>query len=376
MVKGVIAALWICTFLMCMEHTHHVFPLPPQSQDTNYWGTPNTMTTAANTSSSTTMVTRTTNDKKTPPPFHLLYGLKGNSSEFFDEFEISLKSVLMNAPLDHPLHIHAMADPRAVMRLQQMLLDLHLPGSKHWRQPTEFHIYTIAQPFEDDIWETLRASLNSTSLDQRVGMGAFYRLFAHKVLPPTIDSVVYMDTDTVVLDNFQGLLHHLLPPNNYSLRIGRKDMSSGFLIVHPPRMPAFWKAVQTLPNAGWVGDQALIHKVMKTFPDLVGDIPLSWTTHMSPNSYKVYTTREDRPFSSVLHFSGLYGGGFFHKDGTGVAKHCKGDCLNDVQKFVNFKSTWGLADYYVNIPWTWALAHCKSRVSLGDEGHVFQVHWK
>ena len=64
---------------------------------------------------------------------HLLYGLAGNLTGFLDEFEVSLKSVLLNSPLDYNLTIHLIVDEVAHAAASHRILhQAQLEGSV-WR---------------------------------------------------------------------------------------------------------------------------------------------------------------------------------------------------------------------------------------------------
>ena len=52
---------------------------------------------------------------------HVLYALSGNSSGFLAEFEVSMKSALMNSPIDLDMAIHIMADEEAYQALPEVL---------------------------------------------------------------------------------------------------------------------------------------------------------------------------------------------------------------------------------------------------------------
>ena len=60
------------------------------------------------------------------PPMHILYGGHGNHSGFLSELQTSLKSVLLNAPLDTPLEIHFLVDAVAQAALQDIFDNLQL----------------------------------------------------------------------------------------------------------------------------------------------------------------------------------------------------------------------------------------------------------
>jgi len=38
------------------------------------------------------------------------------------------------------------------------------------------------------------------------------------------------------------------------------------------------------------------------------------------------------------------------------------------------KKTTGLANYYVNMPWTWAKYFAKNQIDTGEEGYALQVN--
>ena len=53
---------------------------------------------------------------------HVTFGLSGNHSGFLAEFEVALKSVLLNAPLELSLHIHILADEDAFASLKEIFI--------------------------------------------------------------------------------------------------------------------------------------------------------------------------------------------------------------------------------------------------------------
>eukprot|EP00529_Nitzschia_sp_RCC80_P029050 CAMPEP_0113468522 /NCGR_PEP_ID=MMETSP0014_2-20120614/15401_1 /TAXON_ID=2857 /ORGANISM="Nitzschia sp." /LENGTH=326 /DNA_ID=CAMNT_0000360919 /DNA_START=348 /DNA_END=1328 /DNA_ORIENTATION=- /assembly_acc=CAM_ASM_000159 len=318
-----------------------------------------------------------------------MYSLKGNKTAFFDGFEISLKSVLMNSPTDFPMEIHFMVDPDASHMLTEKLynatklLRSQSSASSKWRNPITLHTHLVSEAMEDQWRSDIQDILNMTSMNERCGMGSMYRLFAYEVLPINTGPVVYMDTDVVVLADLQELWQNGVVPaardNNYLFQIGKRDRSAGFLVINVDHMKEFWDILRTAKSTGIyraqrMDDQAMLHAVLKTTPQQVGDIPSQWTTHMSPNNRKTYTTLTDRKYSSTLHFSGLYAGNFFSLD-SGVIKHCRGECQKDPEKVLAFKSTWGLAEYYVYLPWEWALEFGASKIRPGEEGYAMQLEY-
>lgn len=169
---------------------------------------------------------------------HVLYALSGSHPGFMDEFEVSLKSVLGNAPLDDPLHIHLMVDDRAwngtidVLQRRSGLMrtnddnftsyyddgrhsnsnqDTTAPPDGLWRGriPTRIFLYPTElhhpQWFRQ-IMGTLRhvPGWGSGRLFQHT-VGTYYRLFAGQVLPSNINRVLYLDSDAIVISPLDGL---------------------------------------------------------------------------------------------------------------------------------------------------------------------------
>eukprot|EP00979_Chaetoceros_neogracilis_P011657 scaffold2930_cov329-Chaetoceros_neogracile.AAC.1 len=51
---------------------------------------------------------------------HVIHCLSGNDPSFIEEWEIGMKSVLVNAPLDSNLHIHLIADNNAAKEIDSI----------------------------------------------------------------------------------------------------------------------------------------------------------------------------------------------------------------------------------------------------------------
>ncbi|GFH56758.1 hypothetical protein CTEN210_13234 [Chaetoceros tenuissimus] len=54
------------------------------------------------------------------PDFNIVFGLSGNHSGFLAEFKVALKSVFINAPIDHGMNIHVIGDEEAYNSLAQI----------------------------------------------------------------------------------------------------------------------------------------------------------------------------------------------------------------------------------------------------------------
>ena len=77
------------------------------------------------------------------PPVNVAFGLSGNHPGFLAEFEVALKSVLLNAPMERNLYIHVLADKDAFSSLDEIFNRTLLPT---WvtRNPIEIHAYDIS----------------------------------------------------------------------------------------------------------------------------------------------------------------------------------------------------------------------------------------
>ena len=123
---------------------------------------------------------------------HVMFALNGKNPFFFDEWEVALKSVLLNAPLDAPLHIHILANNMAHRTAKRRLDQNDLIGSQ-WRNPVTITNYNVEARHEEFRQELEKAFRGNATLDTRVSLGGYYRLFASRIIPPETGPVLYMD---------------------------------------------------------------------------------------------------------------------------------------------------------------------------------------
>jgi hypothetical protein len=148
-------------------------------------------------------------------PRHVLLSLSGNHSGFLGEFEVALKSILLHAPVDNPLTIHIIADAPAYNALPDIIVSK--ADLRHWTTRTLLKITVYNVESRQEEWRrriesrmALANNLIKGSLFRHT-VGAYFRLFAGEVLPSTVETVVYIDTDTVLLSSLDGIWkHHLL----------------------------------------------------------------------------------------------------------------------------------------------------------------------
>jgi hypothetical protein len=228
----------------------------------------------------------------------MMYSVFGDNPAFIDQWEVSLKSILFNAPLDSDLHVHVFCNGSGYAAVRAKILDVaQLPGTM-WRN----HIHITVTNVESQI-ENLLAFLNSVLIgpannttewmDGRLGIGAFFRLFAYKFMmeyvvvhdndessvtsltddtkhQPRIDNdrtngqskdlrqVVYLDVDVAIISNLNHLIlksdelvktyiteHDSLQPRT---KLGPLWLwgqgNSGFLGVNALEFDSFWEAAR------------------------------------------------------------------------------------------------------------------------------------
>ena len=135
---------------------------------------------------------------------NVLFGMQGKSQVFIDEWEVSLKSILLNAPIDASLHIHIVANNAARVAVSEKIQKVGLEGTR-WRNPVTITVYDV-EKYQKEWTAFIQQQIRKwDKIDQRVTLGGHYRLLAFKVLPPSVGPVIYMDTDVVILTNLDDL---------------------------------------------------------------------------------------------------------------------------------------------------------------------------
>lgn len=135
----------------------------------------------------------------------VLFGASGDDPGFILELEVALKSILLNAPLDHNLSIHYLADQAASDAVLQLLRRIDITNWQ-MRNKLTILVHHITQShiekwrrIIDDFYNEVNASKDHF----KHSIGAYFRLFAHDVLPKDIKYVIYMDSDVVIMANLQ-----------------------------------------------------------------------------------------------------------------------------------------------------------------------------
>lgn len=360
----------------------------------------------------------------------------GSEVNFLDEWEVSFKSVLHNAPLDSDLHIHIICNNNGARGVERRIRNANLPGSL-WRNRVSVTVTNLKSK-EENLRLFLRrmilneknvTGLESEWMDKRLGLGAFLRLFAYKYMleyaPNEFEQkrdlrmAFYLDTDVVIISN----LNHLVSTGDEWLvdierQGGRPPLwlwgqgSSGFMGINVLHFEGFWDAVarcDPVRQDPWPkkNDQWVLGHVAKCFTNLTSALPdpSPWSVHIG-SGYRAIPHRLDRP-AGMLHLQNpdarnWFEGGSEVKalyravprcidkptrgegDGTCIDRyyvdkfcHRARPCISRGNKDENLKAvrnTWGIADYYVRLSWNWTMYQAgESRIPPSGRGHNFTL---
>lgn len=274
----------------------------------------------------------------------ILFGLFGNNPSFLAEFEVALKSVLLNAPLKSDLSIHIMADGDAYDALGLIFYRTGLNGTM-WRNSISIQTYNVDPYLEDWTNETRYMNLDRN----RHTRGTYFRLYAHRVLPNNIEHVLYMDTDVVIMANLDSLWENV--DRNSAFQWG-DDGCAGFLVLNVQKLDEIWDMARRcdLANISNVtghdfNDQLIFLAVNRTFPNVVALLPGEWAISVANGAWRHAGDIVDyRPKVGMFHFNG---------GGSDNTEYWKGDFVK------GFADTWG-----------WSLLLCPTSMVLDT------IYWR
>lgn len=295
------------------------------------------------------------------------FGLSGNNTGFLSEFEVAMKSVLMNAPLERGLIVHVLADRDAFLAMDEIINRTELQTWKT-RNPTEIHIYDIS-PYLPALELRVKNTMHFTTLGRAVEvhtLGQYFRLIANRIVPPTVEHLLYMDTDVVIMTNLDELWRQL-EENHTALFHWGMGMCSGFVVMNVPRMEDIWTLAQRSPLANisrkyhHIGDQLLYMAVNITYPQEVNILPEGWDMTVTERWRPKYQPYEKK-FPNI---------GMLHLNGGASSKEAY---FNVSHSFIDgFPDTWGNAKHYATMPWSWARYQAKSTIPTGKQGYQIQI---
>ena len=301
-----------------------------------------------------------------------------------DEWEINLKSVLTNAPPDSNLHIHMLSNKNATQVIDKRIRKrMKLLGSK-WRNQVSLTLYNVESKI--DTWRAfINSHLQGQSIDERVSIGGYFRLLAHEVLKERgVDEVIYMDTDVVILSNLNDLMKSMntthVANENMLWQYAATVANSGFMVVNINKLHRVWELISKLPriNDGAGGDQTLLAAIVDEWPNekYNGVIPEEWNIHLGHGfrgtPHRLYNLVKKGQNVGMLHFTGGYGDTYF--DGEGIDKYCGRirhgpKCKGHEDKY---RAVWGLAEYYIRLPWELVTYFGSSQIPIDTDGYPFQ----
>ena len=299
------------------------------------------------------------------PPINVLFALSGNHPGFVAEFEAGIKSVLLNSPMDSDMDIHIIADSVAYEELYEIFKRTGLEGSL-WRNTISIKTYN-ADPFLSNFTETIKASTPWTidQLKRRHTIGNLFGVFAYQVLPKTVEHLLVMDTDAVIMSNLADLWQYV--DREATFQWGA-DMCAGFMMFNLKKAGSLWDLASRCDLKGIMekyelnlGDQLILRAVNETFPEVVGDLPDAWTISYANGGYMhTHDIVDWRPNVGMLHFNG----------GT-ISKE---SYFKEHKVIQNKPDTWGMAAYYARLPWPWARFIGESKSQDGQGQRLVILH--
>ena len=301
----------------------------------NYYGGPTQTPTYSSFS-------RRTIDSSLRTTVNVCFGISGNHPGFLAEFEVALKSVLLNAPLQSDLSIHILADSDAYVAVGAILYQTGLNGTL-WRNSITIQTYNVAPYLEN--WTNEIKQLNTDMDFGKHTIGAYFRLYMHRVLPNSIGHILYMDTDIVIMANLDNLWTNI---DRDAVFQWGEDLCAGFVILNLPKLDTVLDMARRVDLAAIANstgrsmdDQLIFVAINYTFPDVVAVLPEEWAISVAAGAWRHANDIVDyRPKVGMFHFNG---------GGSSKEEYWKGEFVTGLA------DTWGVGTfYYVKLPWTWA----------------------
>mmetsp|Transcript_20344 Transcript_20344/g.49873 ORF Transcript_20344/g.49873 Transcript_20344/m.49873 type:complete len:393 (-) Transcript_20344:32-1210(-) len=299
---------------------------------------------------------------------HVLYTISGDNKDFLDEFSGSLKSSLLNGPLDCGMTIHIMTDAKAYKAIHQRFQSIQL---SEWVTRNQVAIKSYNVENRKAQWQSIFEKATNYQLRKTHTIGALFRLFAHEVLPPTVKYAVYMDTDTAVLSNLGDLWRHR---NATSILQWGDAKCSGFGLFNLEQMRRrdFWKLVKKAYyskasiSKDEIDDQYILRKLSNAHPDLFPYLPEQWNLHRADNFWH-WKNDERKLVKNVPKAAMVHMNGFTEGEGN---EHNKFD--NAYKEYGN--AFWAMR-YYGGHPWEWTRYILESQTRNGRDGYYITVEY-
>ncbi|OEU22485.1 hypothetical protein FRACYDRAFT_232642 [Fragilariopsis cylindrus CCMP1102] len=319
------------------------------------------------------LIEQSTETSKEKETFHVLFGMMGEAPSLYDAWEVSLKSVLVNAPTDVDMHVHVICSQDAHNVVQEKIKEAELEGSQ-WRNQITITSYNV-EAYNRNWREFLREKMRHDQLYERISLGGYYRLLAYKILAPlNVGPTLYMDTDVIVLSNLNDLVKNI--DGTKLFQGSSKFFCSGFTVINMAKFHEFWEKVDQLEQVRVV-DQDIMLDVLTKFPDTYGHLPLEWDRNLG-NGYRrrPHKILNHKEAAGMLHYQGGSGRDNDQNYFTyGFEQYCDRTptCRDNKELREMVARSWGLGDYYTRLTWKWALFFGKSAIAPDQEGFELRV---
>lgn len=124
------------------------------------------------------------------------------------------------------------------------------------------------------------------------------------------------------------------------------------MVFNIQNLPKLWQRVPTLlidAGAGTNGDQRIMRTFNETYPKLVGMLPRQWDIS-AKNGYQGIRGQAYDIATPEEVLDELESAGMLHFNGGGASS----SSYFNKKLVVKYDKTFGLARYYINMPWSWA----------------------
>ncbi|KAL3789093.1 hypothetical protein HJC23_008555 [Cyclotella cryptica] len=197
-------------------------------------------------------------------------------------------------------------------------------------------------------------------------VGAYFRLFLHRFLPSTIGHVLYIDTDLTILANLEALWQTVEASRDVLFHWGRRSCSC-FVVMKLSRIEEIWSFARKAPlvdikkefDDHALDDQLLFISVNVTHPDEVNILPDGYDMTLSHRwQGEHFPYHQVYPETFMLHHNGNPDDNAYWNRTEWISTH---------------RDSWGLMEYYINLPWPWARFFAKSELLHGESGHLINI---
>jgi hypothetical protein len=348
-------------------------------------------------------------DQQHLPSFHVLLALAGDHQGFFREVDVLLKSLLLNAPDQMTLEIHILTDGPAYIMLDNLLFggdndDDSSSNTTKRRFSTNLSLWKSTNPVvvrtyncEPHIkrWKHKirqlyrRGGMDTQSARQDLEyhtIGTWFRLLAHEVLlPSSVENILFIDSDVVLLANIQDLSMEYSDTSHY-FQWGT-SRCAGFLIVNIPKLEEMWNTVdsfglrnaqqQIQKSSSIMADQFFLRTFELAQPDKVGWLPDHWDNTMASTLWRWKKNLvAKRPQIGYIHFNG--GGHHTSQDASWFLENTTDPTVlldNTLLTSRDTGSSFGIAGYYIRLPWKWARYFAEAKIPKWSNGSLIEIHY-